>query len=69
MYSTIVDPHGVCLQFVFRLTGQQTELSVIIDRKGINGELLWKFATYNRSSHWAEAQVWLGIVSQFRVSF
>jgi hypothetical protein len=65
--STITDSHGVCLQFTFRITGQQTEMSVVIERKGMTGELLWKVNGLRYGSGWKEGRVWLGIVSQFRV--
>lgn len=66
--STVVDTHGVCVQFAFRVRGQQTELSVALDREGVNEEYLWKSATLNQSSRWEEGRVWLGIVSRFKVS-
>ena len=66
--STVVDTHGVCLQFAFRVRGQQTELSMVLDREGANEEYLWKSATLNQTYRWEEGRVWLGIVSRFRVS-
>jgi hypothetical protein len=55
------------MQFNFRLLGKQTELSVVIERKGIPMETLWKVHGLNQSLAWKEGRVWLGIVSQFRV--
>ena len=69
LQATVIDSHGVCMEFHFRVTGAQTELNVIIERKGMAAETLWKVCGSNRSSTWKEGRVWLGIVSQFRVGF
>ncbi|CAB4035546.1 Macrophage mannose receptor 1, partial, partial [Paramuricea clavata] len=56
IYSTVIDSYGVCLQFRFRLTGQQTELGVIINRKGMAGEPLWKVHGSNQSLAWKQGR-------------
>ena len=65
--SAIRDSHGVCLQFNFHLTGQQTQMSVLIERKGNAEEILWKLDGLQRDTVWKEGRVWLGVVSQLRV--
>ena len=67
MNSSIDGVRGVCMNFSYRLLGQNSQVDIFIEPRNMNKERLWTVASVEESNSWKYGRVFLGFVSQFRV--
>ena len=59
---------GVCMTFTYRLLGMDAELGISVEPRNMKKEKLWLVKDPQIIAVWKTGKVFLGIVTEFRVS-
>ena len=67
MKSSLVGVRGVCMNISYVLLGQKSQIDISIKPENMKPEHVWSVKSVRESNPWKSGQIFLGLVSLFRV--
>jgi hypothetical protein len=67
MNASLDGVRSACMNFSYRLLGRESNIDIWVEPVNMKKERLWSVTGTEENNSWKGGQVFLGLVSQFRV--